>query len=125
MAKKQKPKRPELKVVGGGDQPPGADAPAQDQNENDDPEARAEQAERIDAAENRDAELCDDKKIRERVIDLMKDVSKGFESQWERGNDQLDYWDIYDQITSPRQAYSGNSQVYLPIVYQAVEARVV
>jgi hypothetical protein len=30
-----------------------------------------------------------------------------------------------DLVTSPRQAYSGNSQVYLPIVYQAVEARVV
>jgi hypothetical protein len=126
MAKRPKSRKPDLKVVQGGEQPPGdagqAARPAEDAP---DPEADAEQEERVEAAAARDDELCKDKKIRERVIDLMKDVSKGFEAQWERGNDQLDYWDIYDLVTSPRQAYSGNSQVYLPIVYQAVEARVV
>jgi hypothetical protein len=101
----------------------GADANSADPP--DDTEAKAEQSERTEAAANRDDELCKKPEIRERVIDLMKDVAKGFEAQWERGNDQLDYWDVYDQITSPRQAYSGNSQVYLPIVFQAIEARVV
>jgi hypothetical protein len=127
VAKKQKSRKPDLKVVEGtkGDPSQGEPTAITPREDDEDPEARAEQEERIEAAENRDDELCNDKKIRERVIDLMKDVSKGFEDQWERGNDQLDYWDIYDQVTSARQAYSGNSQVYLPIVYQAVEARVV
>ena len=122
MAKRQKSKKPDLKVVqGDGGQPPVDGAPQQDTP---DPEEQAEQDERIEAAANRDDELCHNEKIRERVIELMKDVSKGFEAQWERGNDQLDYWDIYDLVTSPRQAYAGNSQVYLPIVQQAIEARV-
>ena len=125
MAKRSKRTKPNLKVVGGDE--PGSSAPTpQDTSlstntDSNDPE----QDDRIEAAANRDDELCNDEKIRKAVIDLMKDVAKGFEAQWERGNDQLDYWDIYDQIPSPRQAYSGNSQVYLPIVYQAIEARVV
>ena len=122
MARKKPKSKPDLKVVPQADP---QDAPAPDGAPQIDPDEQAEQDERIEAAANRDDELCNDKKIRERVIDLMKDVAKGFEAQWDRGNDQLDYWDIYDQITSPRQAYSGNSQVYLPIVYQAIEARVV
>lgn len=121
MAKRSKSRKPDLKVVQGD----GAPQQSPSENENDDPETRAEQEERTEAAANRDDELSGDKKIRERVLDLMKDVAKGFEAQWDRGNDQLDYWDIYDQIPSARQAYSGNSQVYLPIVYQAIEARVV
>lgn len=126
MSKRPKSKKPDLKVVGG--QQPGAPGPvdgAPPPQDEQDPEAKAEQEERADAAAMRDDELCHDTKIKERVIDLMKDVSKGFEAQWERGNDQLDFWDMYDQVMSPRQAYSGNSQVYLPIVYQAVEARAV
>ena len=126
MAKRSKRIKPDLKVVQGDAtgnplEQQGSTSGAGGQNFDE----KAEQDERIEAAANRDDELRDKPKIKEKVIDLMKDVSKGFEAQWERGNDQLDYWDIYDQITSPRQSYSGNSQVYLPIVFQAVEARVV
>ena len=110
---------PDLKVVGD----PAA-APQIEPDAMPAPEQDEEQEERIEAAAARDEELCKDAKIKEKVIDLMKDVSKGFEAQWDRGNDQLDMWDIYDQVLSGRQSYSGNSQVYLPIVYQAVEARV-
>ena len=126
MAKRSKRTKPDLKVVGG--DPGDTSAPTPQDTGGDSTNTDSsdpEQDGRIEAAANRDDELCNDEKIRKAVIDLMKDVAKGFEAQWERGNDQLDYWDIYDQIPSPRQAYSGNSQVYLPIVYQAIEARVV
>jgi len=126
VAKRSKRTKPDLKVVGG--DPGDTSAPTPQDTGGDSTNTDSsdpEQDGRIEAAANRDDELCNDEKIRKAVIDLMKDVAKGFEAQWERGNDQLDYWDIYDQIPSPRQAYSGNSQVYLPIVYQAIEARVV
>ena len=83
-----------------------------------------EDAEGQEAARSRDDELCHDKKIEKKVRELMKDVSKGFESQWERGNDQLDWWDVYDCQLGGRQAYAGNSQIFLPIVNEAIEARV-
>jgi hypothetical protein len=129
VAKRSRSRKPSLKVVQGGDQPPGSAAPQdgmtpESNDTEDDAAERAEQEERKEAARERDDELCNDVKIREKVIDLMKDVAKGFEQQWDRGNDQKDYWDIYDLVPSPRQAYSGNSMVYLPIVWQAIEARI-
>jgi hypothetical protein len=72
---------------------------------------------------DRDEELCEDEDIREQVIELIKDVEKGFQGQWERSNDQMDYWDLYDGILGGRQAYAGNSQVFVPSTKTAVNAR--
>lgn len=77
----------------------------------------------VKAAEARDDELLGDEKLEEKVRELMKDISTGFQDQWERGNDQLDYWDVFDCQLSGRQAYAGNSQIFLPIVKQAINAR--
>jgi hypothetical protein len=92
-----------------------------------DPEASApedkEDAAKLEAGAARDDELCKDEKIVEKVRDLIAEVSKGFQSQWERGNDQIDYWDVYDCELGGRQAYAGNSQIFLPIVHKAVNAR--
>lgn len=87
------------------------------------PEQSQEDEEGREAARSRDDELTGDKKLAEKVRDLMKDVSSGFQAQWERGNDQIDYWDIFDCQLSGRQAYAGNSTIYLPIVHEAVNAR--
>lgn len=72
---------------------------------------------------SRDEELCDREKIRDQVLDVMKTVSSAFRGQWERGNDQLDWWDVYNCELTGRQAYAGNSQIYVPIVQMAVNAR--
>jgi len=118
--KPRRAKNPALRVVKD-DGPAAADAESRESaTGNDD----AEREERATAAAERSDELCHDEKIADKVRDIMKDVSKGFQNQWDRGNDQLDYWDIYDCVLGGRQAYAGNSQIYLPIVYQAVEARV-
>jgi hypothetical protein len=112
----RKPKdRPDLKVVKDDDPKDVADPQKPETDEEEDG---------AEAAANRDDELCHDEKLREKVIDLMKDVAKGYQAQWERGNDQLDYWDVFDSVLGGRQAYSGNSQIFLPIVHQAVNARV-
>ena len=123
MAKRSKKKPPKLKVVKGENE----DAPAERREttaESEDQDDEPSESERREAARDRDDELCHDKKIADKVKDIMKSVSKGFQAQWERGNDQMDMWDVYDQVLGGRQAYAGNSQIYLPIVRQAVEARV-
>jgi hypothetical protein len=71
----------------------------------------------------RDDELCNEESIRTQILDLMKTVSKGFKGQWERGNDQLDWWDVYTCVLGGRQVYNGNSQIFVPIVRVAVDAR--
>lgn len=71
----------------------------------------------------RSEELCHDAKIEEQVRDVIKDVSAGFQAQWDRGNNILDYWDCYDCTLGGRQQYAGNSQIYVPIIYEAINAR--
>ncbi len=63
------------------------------------------------------------KSVREDLLDVFKDVEKGFEDQWERSNDQTDYWEIYNCKLNAKQFYSGNSKIYVPIVHNAVNAR--
>lgn len=122
MAKKSKRKKPNISLVDR-EQPPAprkaAPEPADDQDD-DEPSDQ----EREEAARTRDDELLGDEDLEEQVREAAKDVAKGFENQWERNNDQTDYWDVYDQVLSGKQSYAGNHQVFLPIVNQAVEARV-
>ena len=72
----------------------------------------------------RDRELIGDKNFDKELLKLYADIEKGFSDQWDRANAQMDYWDIYDCILGPKQFYSGNSKVYVPICHDAVNARV-
>jgi hypothetical protein len=119
VAKKSKSKKPDLKVVGE-DEPRDRARANPKQRDDDEPSDK----EREDAVENRDDELLGNEKLMEQVRDAAKDAAKGFENQWERDNDQMDYWDVYDQVIGGKQSYAGNHTVYLPIVKQAIEARV-
>jgi hypothetical protein len=73
--------------------------------------------------EERDRELCADSDIEDECLKLYADIEKGFSDQWERANSQMDYWDIYNCNLGPKQFYSGNSKIFLPIVTDAVNAR--
>ena len=61
--------------------------------------------------------------VKKQLLDVYKDVEQGFTDQWERSNDQLDYWDIYNTKLTAKQFYSGNSKIFVPIVHNAVNAR--
>lgn len=61
---------------------------------------------------------------RAKLLDLYKDVEKGFENQRDRSDEILDNWDMYNCVLGPKQFYNGTSQVALPFVHDAVEARV-
>jgi hypothetical protein len=72
---------------------------------------------------DRDEELSENEDVREALVDLYKDVEKGFEAQWGRTNDQMDHWEIYNCQLGQNQYYQGNSKIFLPIVHDAVNAR--
>ena len=61
--------------------------------------------------------------VRKQLLEIFDDVNEGFRDQWERSNDQLDYWDIYNTKLTAKQFYSGNSKIFVPIVHNAVNAR--
>lgn len=73
--------------------------------------------------DERDRELSTDDDIETECLKLYADIEKGFSDQWERANSQMDYWDIYHCQLGPKQFYSGNSKIFLPIVTDAVNAR--
>ena len=72
---------------------------------------------------SRDEELCHKESIKEQLKTIFDDVQKGFRDQWDRGNEQLDYWDCYNCVLGGKQSYAGNAQIFVPIVYEAVNAR--
>lgn len=58
------------------------------------------------------------------LLDLYKDVCKGYEEQRDRSDEIADNWDMYNCRLSDRQFYNGTSQIATPFVQDAVEARV-
>ena len=71
----------------------------------------------------RSENLAGRKKIRDKLLDLYKDVEKGFDDQAPRTRDIEDYWDLYNCRLGPKQFYQGNAEIFVPIVYEAIEAR--
>lgn len=71
----------------------------------------------------RDDELSERPAIRKRLLEIFKDVEQGYGDQRERSDGILDYWDMYNCLLGERQFYNGNSQIFVPIVRSAVNAR--
>ncbi len=71
----------------------------------------------------RDDELSTRKSVETQLLDLYDEVEKGFVNQYQRSNDQMDFWDIYNCQLGSKQFYSGNSKIFVPLVKDAVDAR--
>ena len=72
---------------------------------------------------DRSEELLGDEAVKEALLDIYRDIEKGFLEQASRSDDSMDYWDCYNSVLNGNQFYSGNSSIYVPIVYNAVNAR--
>ena len=72
---------------------------------------------------SRDEELCNRETVREALLEIYRDIEKGFDKQADRSDDNIDYWEVYNCELGPRQFYSGNSKIFVPIVHSAVDAR--
>ena len=83
------------------------------------PEEKSEAVAELD----RDEQLLDSPGVREALLDIYKDIEKGFEGQAERSDANMDYWDLYNNILGANQFYQGNSEIFVPIIYNAINAR--
>ena len=72
---------------------------------------------------DRDEELSGKKDIKEALLEIFTDIEKGFEQQADRSDALMDYWDCYNCVLGNQQFYNGNSKIFVPIVYNAVNAR--
>lgn len=73
----------------------------------------------------RSRDLTDEPDVKDALMSLYKDVEKGFDDQMGRANEVLDNWDLYNSELTSKQFYNGNSKIFVPLVHDAVNARVV
>lgn len=59
----------------------------------------------------------------EKVLKVYDRIERAYNAQIDRTNDILDYWDLYNCKLGPKQVYTGNSQLFVPLVHDAVNAR--
>lgn len=72
----------------------------------------------------RGKDLSSQRGYKRRLEKLYDTVVQGFIDKKERNDATQRFWRIYNCELTTNQAYSGNSQVYLPIVRDAIDARV-
>jgi hypothetical protein len=95
-----------------------------DEETEDQADARAKALDRKALAKlDRDEELSTKRSINKALLDLYKDVEKGFDDQRGRADQQMDDWDIFNCQLGPKQFYNGTAQLFMPIVRNAIEAR--
>lgn len=75
------------------------------------------------AIQDRDKQLAKKAPIKKKLMKLYRDISKGYADQNERADNNMDYWDLYNSNLTYKQFYNGNSQVFIPIIHDAIEAR--
>jgi len=74
--------------------------------------------------EDRKEELSDKPEVMESLLEMYREIETGFENQYDRSNEQMDFWDLYNCKLGMRQYYAGNSKIFVPIVHDAIQARV-
>jgi hypothetical protein len=62
-------------------------------------------------------------KLKKKLNKLFIDVEQGYDSQSTRASDILDYWRLYNGELGTNQLYSGRNRLFIPIVYEALQAR--
>lgn len=71
----------------------------------------------------RDADISKRAGVKRQLTELFAEIEQGFQDQSQRADDTQDYWDVYNTTLNGHQFYNGNSQIYVPIVHNAINAR--
>lgn len=87
-------------------------------------EAPEKDKDAIPVYEDRKKEWKDDEKVADKLGEIYKTVTGGFNDKEDQNRVIERAWDIYNCISNENQMYVGDSQIYLPIVHDAIEARV-
>ena len=73
--------------------------------------------------EDRKKDYAEYKYVRKQLSKLYEAVEKGFEDKGEQTNLINECWDVYNCTLNENQGYNGASQVYVPVVRDAMNAR--
>jgi hypothetical protein len=71
----------------------------------------------------RGEELAKNTKLQNTLSRIYNEVEDGFQDQGQRADNNDEWWDIYNCKLTGKQFYNGNSQIFVPITYDAVNAR--
>lgn len=71
----------------------------------------------------RETELSTREEFAEDLAKVASRCEQAYTIQTSRSEAISDYWDIYNNILNDKQAYNGNSNAYIPLVADAVDAR--
>ena len=74
--------------------------------------------------ENRKKDYSGLVKVREQMSEIYQAVVRGFEDKQDQNSTIDANWDMYNCVLNENQAYSGYSNIYIPLVRDAIEARV-
>lgn len=74
--------------------------------------------------EDRKKEWREDDKVKKQLSEIYATVLTGFDDKADQNQVIERAWDIYNCNLNENQVYDGDSAVYLPIVHDAIEARV-
>ena len=75
--------------------------------------------------EDLDKELSGVKDIQKQAAAIYQTAERSFGDQKDRVNETIDNWAMYNCQLNHNQAYEGSiSNIYVPLVHDAVEARV-
>lgn len=77
----------------------------------------------IDLRRDRELATRKDGKLWKELIKTFEAVRRGFEDQGTRADQILDNWDMMNCQLNGNQSYNGNARLYVPIVWNAVNAR--
>lgn len=71
----------------------------------------------------RGEELASHQKLQITLSRIYNEVENGFQDQAQRSDNNDKWWDIYNCRLNAQQFYNGNSQIFVPIAYDAINAR--
>lgn len=86
-------------------------------------EVDVEEKDTADTYEDRKKDWSGQAKVREQLSELYVAVTRAFEDKKEQNDIIEECWDVYNCKVTSHQMYSGNSQVYVPLVRDSINAR--
>lgn len=90
----------------------------------DDKKEKEDKEKEVPVYEDRTKAWHDDEKVKKELTDIYATVKSGFGDKSEQNSVIERAWDIYNCELNENQMYEGDSKAYLPIVHDAMEARV-
>lgn len=70
----------------------------------------------------RETQLAGREDVKKQLLKIFDDIQKGFVDQVDRSDQICDFWDAYNCRLQGNQYYSGNNQLFIPLIHNAIEA---